>query len=209
MLHSWLKQLLLFPWRVALLHFSIHGPSASAILHLDVLSWAHYPSTCPANGLPTLSRASWSNRTTTAQLLSNAFSHTPSQWSLPTAFCIGALDKSWCLPRLGRETGTSLRTRLKPAECVWLMDASLEHMESSNMIVRRSPMTLKKQCPWGWKKQWIIHYAPNYCSSLFSVFMNECVSLLGCCNVLELCTSVQMEKMFQLEAVKPAGVCPL
>lgn len=33
--------------------------------------------------------------------------------------------------------------------------------------------------------------------------------LLECCNVLELCASVQMEKMFQLEAAKPAGVCPL
>lgn len=66
--------------------------------------------TCPANGLPTLSRASWSNRITTARLLSNAFSHTPSWWSLPTALYIGASDGSWWLPRLGRETESSLRT---------------------------------------------------------------------------------------------------
>lgn len=169
--------------------------------------------TCSANGLPTLSWASWSNRTTTARLLSNAFSHTPSQWSLPTAFYIEALERSWCLPCLGRETGLSLRTRPKPAEYVQLMDASLEHMESSIMIIRRSPVTLKKQYPWSWERHWIIQHVPNYCRFLFSLSMNVCVSvcvlLLGCCNVLELCTSVQMEKLFQLGAVRPAGLCPL
>lgn len=44
-----------------------------------------------------------------------------------------------------------------------------------DVIVRRSPVTLKKQCPWGWERRWIIHHhAPNYCSCPF-LFLNECV----------------------------------
>lgn len=73
--------------------------------------------TCPANGLPTLSRASWSNRITTARLLGNAVSHTHSQWGLPTASHTEASDGSW---QRGSDGGSNLRTRPRPAEHVWL-----------------------------------------------------------------------------------------
>lgn len=222
---------------VASEHKLAPGPLDILPVHSETVSISHHPSGSPfldklnnpraeapentytrsANRLPTLSRASWSNRTTTVRLLSNAFSHTPSQSSLPTALYIEAVERSWCLPCLGRETGSSLRTRPKPAEYVRLMDVSLEHMESSIMIIQRSPETVKKQYSWSWGRHWIIQHVPNYCSFFFllCLWMSEwvcvcaCVLLLGCCNVLELCTSVQMEKMFQLGAVSPAGLCPL
>lgn len=41
----------------------------------------------------------------------------------------------------------------------------------------RVPATLKKQHPRGWEKHWIIHHAPNYCSSLFHcAWMSVCFS---------------------------------
>lgn len=45
-------------------------------------------------------------------------------------------------------------------------------MESSDVTVAQagSPVTLKKQSPWGWEKHWIIHPAPNHCSALFFFF---------------------------------------
>lgn len=94
----------------------IHLSSGSPFPDRPIILGAEAPEnthtvTRPTNGLPALSRASWSNRITTARLLSNAFSHTPFRRSLPTAFYIGASHGSRCLPCLGRETASSLRTR--------------------------------------------------------------------------------------------------
>ncbi|CAJ1074698.1 Hypothetical predicted protein [Xyrichtys novacula] len=91
--------------------------------------------THPANGLPPLSRASWSNRiTTTTRLLSNAFSHTTSQGRLPARLQDPDDYLVWAERQ---ETGLSL------AESWDVFEASLEDTESSDVILQKSPETPK------------------------------------------------------------------
>ena len=68
---------LIYSWTVSLpiSHLEVLFPDRPIILGAAAPENTHTV-TRPANGLPTLSRASRSNRITTARLLSNAVSHT-------------------------------------------------------------------------------------------------------------------------------------